>query len=102
EEPGRMPVGLTPETVATPLAFVWALPALVPFSVNATGSFATADPLCVSVAERLVVPPKVPVAGSTASVVALADGVSLKHTLTLESVGVTELLFVDRKALYST
>ena len=65
-----MPDRLTFESVATPLEFVCALPTLVPFRVNATDSLATGVPLLVSVAERLVLPPKVPLAGSTASVVA--------------------------------
>ena len=91
-----MPVRLTPGSVATPLEFVCVLPALAPFSVNATDSLATGVPLFVRVAETLAVPPNVPVAGSTASVVAEADEVSLKQTLTLESEGVTEPLFVDR------
>src|SRR6185503_2761812 len=101
-EPAATPARLTPETVATPLAFVCALPAPAPFSVNATGSFATGVPLFVSVAERLVVPPNVPVAEPTASVVAAAEDVSVKQTLALESDGVTELLLVVRKALYLT
>ena len=96
-----MPVTLTLESVATPLAFVDELPTLVPFSVNATGSLATGVPLFVNVAERFVVPPNVPVAGSTASVVAVADDASMKQTLTLESDGVTAALLVDRNALYS-
>src|SRR5256885_10318977 len=101
-EPAAMPVRLTPRRVATPLEFVCVLPALAPFRVNATDSLATGVPLFVRVAETLAVPPNVPVAGSTASVVAEADEVSLKQTLTLESEGVTEPLFVDRKALYLT
>ena len=100
-EPAAMPVRLTPGRVATPVEFVCALPTLVPFSVNATDSFATGVPLFVSVAERLVVPPNVPAAGSSASVVAVAEA-SAKQTLTLDSDGVTEPLFVDRKALYLT
>src|SRR5262245_12098543 len=79
-EPAPMPVRLTPESIATPLEFVWVLPTLVPFNVNATGSLATGVALFVSVAERLVVPPNVPVAGSTASAVTVADEVSLKQT----------------------
>jgi hypothetical protein len=98
--PAAIPFRLTPGSVAMPLEFVWVLPMLVPFSVNATGSFATAVPLFVSVAERFVEPPNVPLAGSTASVVAIADEMSLKHALTLETDGVTELLFVDKEALY--
>jgi hypothetical protein len=95
-----MPFRLTLESVATPFEFVDVLPTPVPLSVNATGSFATGVPLFVSVAERLVLPPNVPVAGPTASVVAVADKLSLKQTLTLESDGVTELLLVARKASY--
>jgi hypothetical protein len=101
-EPAGTPVRLTPASVATPLEFVWALPTLVPFNVNPTDSLTTCVPLFVSVAERLVVPPNVPVAGSTARVVNVADEESLKQTLTLESDGVTEPLFVDRKASYLT
>src|SRR5690242_14577698 len=96
-----MPVRLTLESVATPLAFVGELPTLAPFSVNETDSLATGVPLFVRVAERLVVPPNVPVAGSTASVVAVAVDASTKQTLTLEIDGVTAPLFVDRNALYS-
>ena len=70
--------------------------------MNATGSLATGFPLLVSVAERVVLPPKVPLAGSTASVVAELALVSVKQTLTLEIDGVTEPLFVDRNASYLT
>src|SRR5262249_37576512 len=71
-EPAAMPVRLRFESVATPLAFVSELPTLAPLSVNATDSLATGVPLFVRVAERFVVPPNVPVAGSTASIVAVA------------------------------
>ena len=54
----------------------------------------------MSVAERVVLPPKVPLAGSTASVVAEVPLESVKQTLTLEIDGVTEPLFVDRNASY--
>ncbi len=56
----------------------------------------------MSVAERVVLPPKVPLAGSTASVVAEVPLVWVKQTLTLEIDGVTEPLFVDRNASYLT
>ena len=85
-EPAPMPDRLTFESVATPLEFVCALPALVPFKVNATGSLATGVPLLVSVAERFVVPPNVPPAASTARVVGEVEPVSVKQTLTLEIV----------------
>ena len=45
-------------------------------------------------------PPNVPVAGATVSVVALVAATSLKQTCTLESVGVTAPFVVDRIALY--
>ena len=78
-----------------------ALPTLVPLSVNvdrlarhADGTPRSASPLSV------VVPPKVPVAGATARLVALVAAVSMKQTWTLESDGVTEPFVVVRNALY--
>ena len=53
----------------------------------------------VSVAERFVVPPKVPVAGATARAVTVEFAVSTKQTVTDESDGVTAPLEVDRNAL---
>ena len=51
-------------------------------------------------AEASVVPPKVPVAGATARLVALVAAVSTKQTWTLESDGVTTLFVVVSVALY--
>ena len=77
-----------------------ALPTLLPLSVNATDLPLTPLPLEVSVAESVVVPPNVPVAGAAARLVALVPATSLKQTCTLESVGVTAPFVVERIALY--
>ena len=45
-------------------------------------------------------PPNVPVAGSTAMLVAAVAAASVKQTWTLESDGVTAPFVVDRNALY--
>src|SRR5689334_5138502 len=68
-EPASMPARLTLLTVATPFASVVAPPALEPLRVNATLAPATGSPPDVSVAVSVVVPPNVPVAGETPSVV---------------------------------
>ena len=96
-----MPARLTLLSVASPFESVIALPTLFPFSVKETDSPATPTELDASVADRLVVPPYVPVAAPAASVVAAALDVSRKQTATLDSVGVTELFVVERYALYS-
>ena len=62
-EPALIPARLTPLSLATPLPFVTALPALEPLSVNETVLPLTGLPPEVSVADSVVVPPKVPVAG---------------------------------------
>jgi hypothetical protein len=98
--PALIPLRLAPLTVATPLAFVLALPAEEPLSVNVTVLPLTGLPLEVSVAESVVVPPNVPVAGATATFVPLVGAVSWKQTWTLERDGVTLPLFVERTALY--
>ena len=72
----------------------------MPFSVNATVLPATALPPEVSVADSVVVPPNVPVAGLTASVVERVAATSMKQTWTVESDGVTGRCVVDRNALY--
>ena len=72
----------------------------VPLSVNATVSPGTPLPPEVSVAESVVVPPNVPVAGAAARLVALVAAVSVKQTCTLESDGVTAPFVVVRIALY--
>jgi hypothetical protein len=94
-----MPARLTPFRVATPVAFVVALPTLFPFSVKSTVAPLTPFPPEVSVAERFVVPPNVPVAGATARLVGLVPATLLKHTWTDETDGVTAPLEVDRNAL---
>ena len=78
--PALMPARLTGEKVATPLAFVVALPALEPFNVKLTVSLGTARPPAVSVAETAVDPPNVPVDGATARFVALVGAASVKQT----------------------
>jgi hypothetical protein len=52
----------------------------------------------VRVAVRLVVPPYVPVAGETATLVAVVPPTSLKQTPTLDSDGVALVLLVERNA----
>jgi hypothetical protein len=68
--PALIPLTLTFERVATPEVFVVADPAGSPFSLNATLLPLTPVAPDFSVAERLVVPPYVAVAGAAASVVA--------------------------------
>jgi hypothetical protein len=63
---------LTFERVAIPLPFVVALPTDDPFSVKLIDLLPTPDAPAVSVAVRFTVPPNVPVAVSTAKVVACA------------------------------
>src|SRR5947209_7150941 len=60
--PALMLPRLAPVTVATPLAFVVAVPTLVPLRVKAMILPATPEPPEVSVALRFTVPPYVPVA----------------------------------------
>ena len=79
-EPALIPARLTPLSVATPLPFVLELPTLVPLSVNATDLPLTPLPPEVSVAESVVVPPNVPVAGAADRLVALVAATSLKQT----------------------
>src|SRR5205809_5423114 len=55
--PALMPDRLAFETVATPLAFVTALPPLLPLSVKLIVLLLTPLPPDVSVAERFAVPP---------------------------------------------
>src|SRR3954462_8445353 len=95
-----MPVRLTPLSLAIPLPFVTALPAGEPLSVKETVLPLTGLPPEVSVAERVVVPPHVPVAGATARLVGLGGATSVKQTCTLDSGGVTAPGGVDRNALY--
>src|SRR5690349_3757598 len=74
-----MPDRLTFGTVATPEPSVDALPAAFPFSVKLIDLPATPAPAAVSVADSVVVPPKVPDAGATASdVLAPVAGTSEK------------------------
>ena len=56
------------------------------------------DPFTVSVADKVVVPPNVPVAAAGVSVVATAFGTSWKHVDTDESAGVCVESVVDSKA----
>ena len=77
-----------------------ALPTLLPLSVNATVSPLTPLPPAVSVAESVVVPPKVPVAGATARLVgARARDVVEADAARYESDGVTAPFVVERNAL---
>jgi hypothetical protein len=55
--PGKIPDRLAPVLVATPLLLVVALPTTLPFRVKLMVLPLTADPLEVSVADRLTVPP---------------------------------------------
>ena len=55
--PAPIPARLTPLSVATPDAFVVALPTLLPFNVKAIVFPLTPDPEAVSVAERFTDPP---------------------------------------------
>jgi len=66
--------------------------------LNATDSPGTGLPPAVSVAVRVAVPPKVPVASVATVLVACAPATSLKQTCTLESEGVTLELDVLRNA----
>jgi hypothetical protein len=68
----------TPESDATPDAFVVADPTLVPLRVKVMDLLETGDPLAVSVAENVVVPPYVPVAEPTAR-----DVVACEVTVTI-------------------
>ncbi len=55
--PGKIPDRLAPVMVATPLLLVIALPTELPFRVKSMVLLPTGDPLEVSVADRLTVPP---------------------------------------------
>ena len=99
-EPALIPARLTPLSVATPLPFVLALPTLRAVERERDRLAAHAAAAEVSVAESVVVPPNVPVAGAAARLVALVPATSLKQTCTLESVGVTAPFVVVRIALY--
>ena len=55
--PGKIPDRLAPLLVATPLPLVVALPTGLPFRVKLMVLPLTGDPLEVSVADRLTVPP---------------------------------------------
>ena len=72
---------LAADTVTIPEPSVTPLPALFPLSVKLTVLPLTPVPPEVRVADKSAVPPKVPDAAATVSVVARA-GVSLKHTVT--------------------
>ncbi len=65
--PALIPARLTPVREATPDAFVVAVPAFVPLSVNVTVLPLTPEVPAVSVAVTAVVPPYSPAAGLTAS-----------------------------------
>src|SRR2546428_140109 len=67
--PPLIPLRLAFESVATPEAFVVALPTEFPLSVNAIDFPLTGEPPAVSVADSDTVPPKVPVAFATANTV---------------------------------
>src|SRR5262249_6008226 len=94
--PAPTPARLTPLIVAVPLASVTASPTSLPLNVKWMLSPATALPPPDSVAERSAVPPKVPFAAATETVVASR---STKQTLTDESDGVVDELPVVRNAL---
>src|SRR5438445_9128820 len=96
-----MPARLTPSILATPLASVWPLPTPTPLSVKVTVLPLKPAPPVLRVADRSVVPPYTPAAGSAASVV--ADATSSKQTVTSLSVGVfdaTEVLSTARYFRY--
>ena len=71
--PAAMFPRLTPLSVATPEAFVVALPTEVPLSVKLTVFPLTATAPDMRVAERLTVPPYAPDAPDAVSVVAAAE-----------------------------
>ena len=89
---------LTFESDATPDPSVTALPTLFPLRLKATVLLPSGETPSVRVAERLTVPPCVPVAELTARVVGT---VLSKQTETSFKVGVTLLLVVARRARYS-
>src|SRR3954451_10972857 len=95
-----MPARMTQLSLPLPLPCFTALLAGEPLSVKETVLPVTGLPPEVSVAESVVVPPNVPVAGATARLVGLVGATSVKQTCTLESVGVTAPFVVDRNALY--
>jgi hypothetical protein len=70
-----MPTRLTPGRVATPLAFVTALPTLLPFRVKATVRPLRLTVLRLTVADRSTVPPDEPEAGLGTTVVGPLVGV---------------------------
>ena len=94
-----MPARLTLVNVATPDPLVVVLPMLVPLSVKLTVLPFMPEVPSVNVADRFVVPPKVPLA---ALVIRLVEvGVTLlKQIVTSFNVGVAALFDVLRRALY--
>src|SRR6185436_11193608 len=90
-----MPDRLTFDTVAIPEPLVTALPAAVPFNVKLMVLLATPDPLALSVADNVVVPPKVPVAAATASDVGAAVPPPSKNTPLITALG--EPVLVTRR-----
>jgi hypothetical protein len=84
--PTLIPLNEALFTVATPLAFVVALPAPTPFKVNVIVLPLTGVPplVKVRVAERFAVPPNVPLAGATVRVVAGLITARLNELLLVE------------------
>src|SRR6266850_6404065 len=83
-----MPVRLALASVATPLAFVTAVPLATPCSVNAIAFPLTGDPAALNVADRAVVPPYTPLATARDSVVGVSDDVIVVGSLALLLAGV--------------
>src|SRR5712664_649017 len=83
--PVLIPLKLVPVKVAIPLAFVVALPALLPFRVKLTVLPLTGELFEESVAESVVMPPDGPDAGATLRVVAGLLEILLAFMKTLES-----------------
>ena len=76
-----MPAKLTLLRVATPVASVVALPTLVPLRVKATVAPLAPAPPDVSVADRFVVPPNVPLAAATLSALGSAEAAPVQVTV---------------------
>src|SRR5215217_5583124 len=93
-----MPASETFETVATPDALVRALPLLTPLSVKAMLLPLIGVAPAVNVADKLTVPPNVPVAASAVSVVVVIVPLA-KQTVASFKVGVAAVVPVN-SALY--
>jgi hypothetical protein len=76
-----MPARLALEIVATPPAFVTAVPTELPFNVNAIVFPLTGEPEALKVADTLLEPAYVPLAAAGDSVVAVGLLVTMKGTV---------------------